>query len=189
MSGNYAALEAARLARGGTDPFGQRVSREVAPKPRAFLRSDFAVGKVYDADERFVAIYTGMTRDTAEAMAGRKRDEMSDSDVETACREGWNWGYRALRGNIGRPRTPFAPKKVCNAPASPVPASAGRVAKFGWPASASAARTAALSPERRSEIARKAGAARAWKCLCGKVATRRIERKYGRFQRRCEDCP
>lgn len=161
MPGDYAALEAARIARGGNDPFMRPVAREAPKKAKAFLRTDFAVGKVYDADDRFVAFYEGMTRDTAEAMAGRKRDEMTEAQVETAVQEGWNWGYRALRGNIGRPLTPFVPSRqlkifeVCNVesvvgprldgsgtststdPATagvgpgPAGSSPGRVAKFG----------------------------------------------------------
>lgn len=216
MPGNYEALEAARISRGGNSPFGQHAPRPTPAKPKAFIRTDFAVGKFYKKTERFVVLHVGMTRDTAEAMAGRMRGGMTDTEVAISKAEGWSYEYRAVRGNIGRPRTAFVPSKVCNVGCGSGPAltpalllasadrpgvevsaagsNPGRVAKFvkenakAWSALANAARSAALSPKRRSEIARKAGAARGWKCICGKPATQRVHWGYGRFHRRCDGC-
>ena len=71
---------------------------DVRPRRTGFLRTDFAVGREYE-DGKFVPTHLNMTRDLAEATAGRMRDTSSDAQVAQQLDERWTWGYRSQRGN------------------------------------------------------------------------------------------
>jgi hypothetical protein len=99
---DFAALERARQARDPRDltaPVAlppQHV--QIGQRTGGFRRTDFAAGKEYE-DGRFVPTHLNLTRDTAEAVAGRLRDESSDADVKRQLDEHWTWAYRMQRGN------------------------------------------------------------------------------------------
>ncbi len=94
----FAAIEAARLARDSRDLTAHVGAPEPQRKLAHFVRTDFAVGRLYD-DGKFEPTQYNMTRDIAESVAGRMRDSMTDAEVRVAADAGWNWGYRMLRGH------------------------------------------------------------------------------------------
>lgn len=150
MPFDYAALEASRLARGQRDTTLHVGAPEASShKARLFQRTDFAVGKLYD-DGRFVPTQMGMTRETAEAVAGRKRDESTDAEVGLMSAEGWTWSHKAVRGNV-KTRVPFVIRGKQGTPG------AGR---FGRAAKVHGGGFALMSPAKRREISAKANAAR-----------------------------
>lgn len=169
----YEILEAARAARNGFDPFAAPIVSLPVEKPRQYTgmrRTDFAVGKLYD-DDRFVPIKFGMTREIAESVAGRYRDNASDEDVAKMLTEKWTWSHRAMNGS-SRAFVPRAlTKEERSEKARKASGARWSVRKPGFAgmtpekraeisARANAARAAKLTPERRSEIAALANAAR-----------------------------
>lgn len=175
MPGDFAKLEAARIARGQFDPFAAPIVSLPVEKPRHYTgmrRTDFAVGKLYD-DGKFVPVKTNLTRETAESVAGRWRDNATDEEVGKMLAEKWTYQHRALGGNLPKVRA-FVPRALTKEERS----ERGRKAsKARWKikpgfagmtpekraeisAKANAARAAKLTPERRSEIAALANKAR-----------------------------
>jgi sRNA-binding protein len=158
-------LERSRLARGGFDPTDARFRTPAEPRKLAsFVRTDFAVGREYD-DGRFEPLHIGLTRDTAESLAGRKRDGSTDTEVALQLREHWTWGYRQTRGSTknGQKRVPFVPQRrgrVNHAMGQPGFAGMTPEKRREVSARANAARLNKVSAERRSQIAREANAAR-----------------------------
>jgi hypothetical protein len=157
-------IEAARTARDGSRDVTAVLAQEerTVKKLASFIRTDFAVGRVYDDDHKpFEALRVGMTRDVAEAVAGRMRDAMSDAEVKNALEGRYNIGYRMVRGFLrsGQMRLPFVPRGKIDAMGSTnKPGFAGMTPerRREISAKANAARTASLSAKKRSAIARKA---------------------------------
>ena len=112
MPADYAALEAARLARDPRDltKAAYTINESQASVVR-YQRSDYAVAKVFD-DGRpnvIVAGGTGWSSFEAEARAGKLRDGMSDDEVARALQEGWSYAAVTVRGTA-RVRKAFVPR-------------------------------------------------------------------------------
>lgn len=168
----FAAIEAARVARNGFDPFAAPIVSLPVEKPRQYTgmrRTDFAVGKLYK-DERFVPVKTNMTREVAEAVAGRFRDSATDDEIKRMIEEKWTYAHKPMNGSsrVFVPRALSKEERVAKAKkasgarwkinrgfAGMTPEKRAEVS-----AKANAARAAKLTPERRSEIAALANAAR-----------------------------
>jgi hypothetical protein len=168
----FEALEAARAARKGFDPFAAPIVSLPVEKPRQYTgmrRTDFAVGKLYD-DGGFVVVKTNMTREVAESVAGRMNDAASDEEVAGMIREKWTYAHRHMKGwapnaalrALTKEQRSEKARKASDARWKNRPGFAGMTPekRAEISAKANAARAAKLTPERRSEIAALANAAR-----------------------------
>lgn len=110
MPFDFAALEASRLARGGRDftaPCALPAGYDEKQGRTKFTRDDYAVAKVYDDARAPVPVKYNLSRDTAEQVAGRMRDGLTDAQVQVCIDGGWTYGAVAMKGGPGGnvPRT------------------------------------------------------------------------------------
>lgn len=101
MPADFQALEARRQARAGFDPFDCVPASKPQVRERSYTRTDYAVVKEFDDGRKFEIVRGHLDVLTAEQLAGRLRDEMSDDD----CSQGFNFKARVMGGNYSHRRS------------------------------------------------------------------------------------